>query len=136
MVKQRYTKVASFGEVLKRYRLSTGLSQATLARRTEMSSSLIALMELNRRRPRRDKIEALAKALRLGPREYRKLLLTAGYAVGQGQHRISFLEQSKVTKALEELMNDPKLSPKQKLDAEAMLETYIRWLRTSLRKQK
>lgn len=136
MTRRRYTKITSFGEVLKRYRMSAGLSQATLARRTGMSSSLVALMEMNRRKPRRDKVEALVGALRLGPKEQRRVFLSAGYAAGQGQHRVSFLEKSKVTKALEELMNDPKLNPKQKLDAESLLEAFIYWVQDRMVKGK
>ena len=126
MARKRYTRVSSFGEILQKLRREAGVSQAALAKRAGMSGSLIALMELNRRTPRKDKVEALAGALALNQKKRNRLLLAAGYSTGGSSHAV--FEQSRVIKALEELMNDPKLNPKQKLAAESLLEAFIYWV--------
>src|ERR1700677_4506040 len=57
---------AQFGEVLRSLRLSSGLSQESLAERARMSPSTISALERGARRaPYRDTVELLAVALAL-----------------------------------------------------------------------
>ncbi len=111
--------------------MKAGLSQTALARRADISASLIALLELNRRTPRRDKVEILGRALALPSKKFIGFLGSAGFASGKA---LGTYERSLVTKALDSLMNDPKISSRQKLEAEKIIEMQIQWLQQKLRK--
>jgi predicted ATPase/DNA-binding XRE family transcriptional regulator len=59
---------ASFGAVLRRYRLAAGLTQEALARRAGLGATTIAALERNRHAaPREETLELLANALALTP---------------------------------------------------------------------
>ena len=61
---------ASFGEVLRRYRLAAGLSQEALAERAQMSAEGISALERGTRQaPYRDTVRLLATALGLSATE-------------------------------------------------------------------
>lgn len=61
---------ASFGELLKRHRIASGLSQESLAERAGVSASAISALERGARRaPYRDNVILLADALGLSPSE-------------------------------------------------------------------
>jgi transcriptional regulator with XRE-family HTH domain len=55
---------ASFGELLRRYRLAAGLTQAGLAGLAELSEQAVSMLERgSRRRPRPETVRALAPRL-------------------------------------------------------------------------
>jgi len=57
----------AFGEVLKKYRLQAGLSQAELAKRARMHTMTISYYEVGRRKPTIHTLFILARALELKP---------------------------------------------------------------------
>ncbi|HXM54450.1 MAG TPA: helix-turn-helix domain-containing protein [Candidatus Dormibacteraeota bacterium] len=58
----------SFGELLRRYRVESNLTQMALARRAGMTAQAIGMLERGSRRvPRRDTVGRLSRALHLGP---------------------------------------------------------------------
>jgi predicted ATPase/transcriptional regulator with XRE-family HTH domain len=62
----------AFGELLRRHRLSAGLSQEALAERARVSTSAVGALERgNRRAPYRDTVALLADALKLTPADRR-----------------------------------------------------------------
>jgi predicted ATPase/DNA-binding XRE family transcriptional regulator len=79
---------APFGELLKRHRLSSGLSQETLAERARISVSAVGALERGQRRaPYRDTIALLAEALSLTVSERTELEEAAQRARGR-QRRV------------------------------------------------
>src|ERR1700681_123114 len=61
---------ATFGDLLRRYRLAAGLTQEELAERAQVSPRAISDLERGlRTRPWRDTIQFLADALKLGANE-------------------------------------------------------------------
>ena len=120
-----------FGDALRRYRLAAGLSQAALSARASVSASLIALLELGKRQPRRDKVVALARALALGPAEHDTLLRKAGLTPISTEPSP---DSGPLDRAIAALLADPRLSAKQRLIAEALLEAFAKWLRAELAK--
>ncbi len=134
MSPKRSSKAAPFGELLRKARLSSGLSQAALASRATISTSLVALMELGKREPKRDKVLAIAKALNLGSAEKAQLLLSAGHAPGAPECAGGAIPETALQQVINELLNDPRLSAKQKLIAESLLEIFVKWLRDELSK--
>lgn len=86
----------SFGELLRRYRLALHLTQQALAARAGMTVQAVSLLERGaRRRPRRETVGRLSRALRLGPAEAdafvaasagdRRLAVTAAESTGAGR---------------------------------------------------
>jgi len=66
---------ASFGELLRRYRLEANLTQAALAVRAHLSVQAIGMLERGARRtPRRDTVVRLTGALRLNPTQAEVLI--------------------------------------------------------------
>src|ERR1700729_715402 len=64
----------SFGPLLRRYRLSAGLSQEALAERAGLSADAVSMLERGvRRMPYEQTIENLAAALKLGQNDREKL---------------------------------------------------------------
>jgi predicted ATPase/transcriptional regulator with XRE-family HTH domain len=64
----------SFGELLKRYRVASGLSQEALAERARLSTRAISDLERGvKQTPRRDTVELLAAALQLSREDYAAL---------------------------------------------------------------
>jgi predicted ATPase/transcriptional regulator with XRE-family HTH domain len=58
----------SFGELLRRYRVAARLSQEALAERAQLSAQAISVLERGlRRRPQRETVQLLARALALPP---------------------------------------------------------------------
>jgi transcriptional regulator with XRE-family HTH domain len=70
----------TFGMLLRFYRAGQGLSQSELARKAGLTYSAISRLEAGNRRPKRETVESLAKALELGPEEAKELFEKAGYA--------------------------------------------------------
>jgi transcriptional regulator with XRE-family HTH domain len=68
-----------FGVLLRFYRAGQGLSQSELARKAGLNHSAISRLESGNRRPKRETIESLVKALKLGPEEAKELFEKAGY---------------------------------------------------------
>ncbi len=70
--------VEDFGVLLRRYRLSAGLSQEALAERATLSASAVAALERGRRTaPRPDTVALLSDALALVPSERATLVAAA-----------------------------------------------------------
>lgn len=70
--------VETLGDLLRRYRIDAGLTQASLAEKAGLSEQAISLLERGtRRRPRVETVEALAGALGLGPDAVGQLLQAA-----------------------------------------------------------
>jgi predicted ATPase/DNA-binding CsgD family transcriptional regulator/transcriptional regulator with XRE-family HTH domain len=68
----------SFGDLLRRYRLTAGLTQEELAERAGLSARGIAALETGERRaPRRDTVQLLAEALELSAQERAAFALSA-----------------------------------------------------------
>lgn len=67
-----------FGEVLSRFRRQRGLTQAELARASELSTAAVESYEEGRRRPSASTVERLAAAMQLDNGEYNELRQTAG----------------------------------------------------------
>ena len=84
----------------------------------------------------RDKILAIAEALNLEKHDEERLLGAAGFTKDGVITAPIFLEKSALTKALDELMNDPRLTPKQKQAAEQVVEVFVAWLRDQLAEKK
>ncbi len=61
-----------FGELLKKYRLQTGMSQESLAFQAELDRTYISLLEHGKRQPTLTTLFALSKALQLKPSEFIK----------------------------------------------------------------
>src|SRR5215831_16352002 len=75
---------ASFGALLRRYRLAAGLSQEDLAERAHLSREAIGALERgDRRAPRKDTIDLLAEALSLTEPE------RAAFEAAGRQHRVA-----------------------------------------------
>jgi transcriptional regulator with XRE-family HTH domain len=75
---------ASFGELLRRYRLEANLTQAALAVRAHLSVQAIGMLERGARRsPRRDTVVRLTGALRLKPTQA-EVLIAASVADDAG----------------------------------------------------
>ena len=69
---------ATFGALLRRFRLAAGLTQAALAERAGLSERAINDLERDpRRAPRLESVNLLAEALKLSPDERTQLLATA-----------------------------------------------------------
>ena len=68
---------SGFGEVLRRFRLRDGRSQSALAKALGFSASTINMLESGERRPSRDSVIAIARALSLSDSETDQLLLAA-----------------------------------------------------------
>jgi predicted ATPase/DNA-binding XRE family transcriptional regulator len=78
--------VPSFGDVLRRYRLASGLSQETLAERARVSSAAISALERGARRaPYRETVALLAEALGLSNDERVVFAAAADRVRGRGQ---------------------------------------------------
>jgi transcriptional regulator with XRE-family HTH domain len=129
MARRRGTDRTPFGEALRRHRLAADLSQAALANRAGTSPSLIALLELGQREPRRDKVIAIARALALRPRDRDYLLQKAGLAPISTEPAS---DSGPLGRAIADLLADPRLTPKQRLIGEALIEAFARWLRAEL----
>lgn len=72
--------MSEFADLLRLYREKTGLSQSTLGRLVEVDGSYISRLEASDRSvPRRELVDALAKALKLDFDARNKLLISAGY---------------------------------------------------------
>ena len=67
----------SFGELLMRCRTAAGMTQEELAERAELSVRGLRYLEHGLRRPYRDTVERLVKALVLPPQDYRTLMAAA-----------------------------------------------------------
>lgn len=70
----------TLGSKLRAFRRRKAWTQKHLAQRSGLSSSYIGLLELDDRRPEREKLAQLCKALALSPQEADDLFLTAGYS--------------------------------------------------------
>lgn len=70
----------AFGELLRRWRRSRGLTQEELGFRAEFSQRHISFLETGRSRPSRRAAAALARSLRLPLRDRNRLLEAAGFA--------------------------------------------------------
>jgi transcriptional regulator with XRE-family HTH domain len=68
-----------FGELLRAYRTSWGLSQKEFAARVAYSSDTVSSWERGRQRPSADAIFYIQKALRLGNSETEELFMLAGF---------------------------------------------------------
>jgi predicted ATPase len=78
---------ASFGDVLRDFRLAAGMSQETLAERARMSAGGISVLERGARRaPHRETVKLLADGLALSPTE-RKVLEDAAARPSQPRRR-------------------------------------------------
>src|SRR5262249_9230484 len=74
----------TFAELLKRYRLTAGLTQEELAARAGLSAQAVSTLERGTRRaPRRATIDLLATSLALAPHERAALELAAGFQPAQ-----------------------------------------------------
>jgi len=74
----------TFAELLKRYRLTAGLTQEELAGRAGLSAQAVSTLERGTRRaPRRATIDLLATSLALAPHERAALELAAGFQPAQ-----------------------------------------------------
>jgi transcriptional regulator with XRE-family HTH domain len=132
MNRRRPTAKRSFGQILREDRLKTGLSQRALAARARVSTSLVALLESGKRTPRRDKVTALANALALSPRDRDRLLVSAGHSPSDASGLEAVRMTSPLYRSLEECLSDSRLTTKDRLTAEALLQTFARWLRSQL----
>jgi len=73
--------MGEFGEMLRRFRRSTGFTQARLAQLVGLDPSYISRIERGEREaPSREKVTEVASALKLNADQASRLLLSAGYA--------------------------------------------------------
>ncbi len=85
--------LATFGELLQRFRRTAGLSQETLADRAGLSASTIAALERGRRTiPRPQTVAMLADALGLNPDDRTALIGAAATAHLSGEQTVDALE--------------------------------------------
>lgn len=70
--------VPEFALLLRRYRERRGLSQNSLGRAVELSASMINMLERDERRPTREMIRRIARALELSTTETDEFLLAGG----------------------------------------------------------
>lgn len=68
----------SFGDLLSRFRASAGLTQEELAERAKLSVRGVRYLEQGLRRPYRDTVQRLARALALPPEQHQALVAAAG----------------------------------------------------------
>jgi predicted ATPase/DNA-binding XRE family transcriptional regulator len=81
---------ASFGELLRRHRISSGISQESLAERARVSAAAISALERGERRaPYRETVAMLANALGLSNDERVEFAAAADRARGRGQRAVS-----------------------------------------------
>ena len=80
-MKQRATpRKSPFGQLLRRWRQSRGISQLGLALDAGMSARHLSFIETGRARPSRDMVLRLGEALDLSLRDRNELLIGAGFA--------------------------------------------------------
>jgi transcriptional regulator with XRE-family HTH domain len=86
---------ASFGEVLRDFRLAAGMSQETLAERARMSASGISVLERGARRaPHPETVKLLADGLALSPTERNVLEETAALTLEQLEDALPLLNEA------------------------------------------
>ncbi len=70
---------SAFGQLIRFWRTTLGLSQAQLAARVEAAPRHISFLETGRSNPTREMIQRLAEVLTLGERDVGTLLIAAGF---------------------------------------------------------
>lgn len=73
------TSANAFGQLIRFWRTTVGLSQAQLAANVEAAPRHISFLETGRSNPTRDMVLRLAQALKLGERDIGTLLISAGF---------------------------------------------------------
>jgi transcriptional regulator with XRE-family HTH domain len=74
---------ATFGDLLRQFRLAAGLTQEALAERAGVSSDAVSTLERGARQaPRKETVDLLACALRLGPADRERLAAAAPHGRG------------------------------------------------------
>lgn len=113
---------STFAELLRDYRLKSGLSQEGLAERIGVNRAYIAMLETGRRRnPSRQKLAAMVTSLGLSDAESLQIAAALGERMPPNQTRV--VPSSPVLEALEDLLALPANSP---LVREKITEVYKR----------
>lgn len=102
---------ASFGEVLKYWRVARRMSQLVLAAEAEISARHLSFLETGRAQPSRDMIQLLANALDIPFAEQNKLLLAAGFAPKYAHRELDAPELAQVRRALKFILRQQEPYP-------------------------
>jgi len=104
----------TFPELLRTYRTRAGLSQGALSRQANMSYASVSCYESGKRRPSRDAVLRLARALAPPPRETAGFLAAAGYGT-----------TDETLVALSVALGDPSVPEETRRAARQVLETVL-----------
>jgi transcriptional regulator with XRE-family HTH domain len=85
-----------FGQLLRRWRTATGISQIDLAAQAGTTPRYVSFVETGRARPGRAVVLRLARALDLPVREQNALLLAAGLPPAYAERGLSDVEMQPV----------------------------------------
>lgn len=147
-------KETEFGKKLKVLRRENRLTQAQLGEKVGISGSYITMIEKGKRRSiKREKVEALAKALGLDDEEKDEFLILAGYVPTSliyyspsDSKKISSVKkkdeerekalnlENPTLKLIADVLNDPEISAENKKDMEKQIITFVEWLRDKSKK--
>ncbi len=98
------TGFATFGQVLRSWRTSRGLSQEKLAQEAEVSARHLSFLETGRAAPSREMVLVLGAALDLPLRDRNAMLGAAGFAPVYAETPLDGSELSAVRRALDHLL--------------------------------
>ena len=90
--------MTTYGDLLKQWRTTRGVSQLDLATRAGVSQRHVSFLETGRSRPSPEMVTHLGITLDAPPRERNRMLLAAGYAPGHSETPLEELDD--VTKVL------------------------------------
>src|SRR5262245_60957887 len=102
---------ASFGELLKHWRVARRMSQLALAAEAEISARHLSFLETGRAQPSRDMIQLLGTALDIPFADQNNLLLAAGFAPRYAQRAIDAPELEQVRRALQFILKQQEPYP-------------------------
>jgi transcriptional regulator with XRE-family HTH domain len=95
------TKVGTFGELLRQWRMTRRMSQLELGMEAGVSAKHISFIETGRAKPSREMVIILANVLDVPLRECNLLLHAAGYAPFYGETSLDDPQMAQVRRALE-----------------------------------
>ncbi len=126
----------TFSALLRQHRQRRGLSFQALSRHAglfgKISRSYLVRLEKGERSPSRQTILTLARTLDLPVEETDRLLASAGHpSVADREGALPLLE-SRAVRAVLDLLGDPGIPVRKKLQAEETLASYVRWLHAEL----
>lgn len=107
----RHPTAASFGALLRHWRLTRRLSQLALATEAEISGRHLCFIETGRAHPSREMVQLLASVLDVSLSDQNAMLLAAGYAPAYGERDLGAAELAHVKRALEFIMKQQEPYP-------------------------